>query len=31
MEPPEEIRKELEHVMKGAMFYDLHHPWFETA
>lgn len=31
MEPPEEIRRELEYAMKGATFYDLHHPWFDSA
>jgi hypothetical protein len=31
MMPPEEIRAELEYAMAGATFYDLHHPWFETA
>ena len=29
--PPEEVRSELEYAMAGAAFYDLHHPWFETA
>jgi hypothetical protein len=29
--PPEEVRAELEYAMQGAMFYDLRHPWFETA
>jgi len=28
MEPPEEVRSELESMMAGATFYDLHHPWF---
>jgi hypothetical protein len=30
MEPPEEVRQELDYAMQGAMFYDLHHPWFES-
>ena len=30
-EPPPEVRRELEYAMKGATFYDLHHPWFESA
>jgi hypothetical protein len=30
-EPPAEIRAELEYAMKGATYYDLHKPWFETA
>jgi hypothetical protein len=29
--PPEEVRTELEYAMQGATFYDLRHPWFETA
>jgi hypothetical protein len=29
--PPEEVRTELEYAMQGATFYDLHHPWFESA
>jgi hypothetical protein len=31
MEPPEEMRRDMEYVMKDAKFYDLHHPWFESA
>ena len=31
MEPPAEVRSELESMMVGARFYDLHHPWFESA
>jgi hypothetical protein len=31
MEPPEDVRAELEYAMQGARFYDLHHPWFESA
>ncbi len=30
-EPPPEVRGELEYAMQGAKFYDLRHPWFETA
>ncbi len=30
-EPPPEVRAELESMMAGARFYDLHHPWFESA
>jgi hypothetical protein len=25
------VRSELESMMAGAKFYDLHHPWFESA
>jgi hypothetical protein len=31
IEPPAEVRSTLQHVMKDATFYDLHHPWFESA
>jgi hypothetical protein len=31
LEPPLEVRAELEYAMQGARFYDLHHPWFESA
>jgi hypothetical protein len=31
VEPPPEVRSELESMMAGARFYDLHHPWFESA
>ena len=31
VEPPPEVRAELESMMAGATFYDLHHPWFESA
>jgi hypothetical protein len=31
VEPPPEMRAELESMMTGATFYDLHHPWFESA
>ncbi len=30
-EPPAEIRGDLEAMRQGARFYDLHHPWFESA
>ncbi len=30
-EPPAELRQELEYVLKDAVFYDLHKPWFESA
>ena len=30
-EPPEAMRAEMEYAMKGATFYDLHRPWFESA
>jgi hypothetical protein len=30
MEPPPEVRAELQSMMAGATFYDLHHPWFES-
>ncbi len=30
-EAPPEVRRELEYALQGAKFYDLHHPWFETA
>lgn len=30
-EPPAEVRRELDYAMEGATFYDLHHPWFESA
>jgi hypothetical protein len=29
-EPPEDVRRELEHAMQGATFYDLHQPWFAS-
>ena len=31
VEPPADVREELEYAMQGATFYDLRHPWFETA
>ena len=30
LEPPEQIRGELQWAMQDATFYDLHHPWFES-
>jgi hypothetical protein len=30
-QPPPELAAELEAMMAGATFYDLHHPWFESA
>jgi hypothetical protein len=29
-EPPAEVREDLETLMAGARFYDLHHPWFAS-
>jgi hypothetical protein len=31
VEPPAELRSDLEAMMAGARFYDLRHPWFESA
>ncbi|MEI7056475.1 hypothetical protein WBG06_11715 [Nocardioides sp. CCNWLW239] len=31
IEPPEDVRRELDYAMKDATFYDLRHPWFESA
>lgn len=31
MEPPEDVRRELDYAMKGATFHDLHHPHFQSA
>ena len=31
IEPPADVRRELDYAMKGATYYDLHHPWFESA
>ncbi len=31
MEPPAEVREVLDSAMSNASFYDLHHPWFESA
>ena len=31
VEPPADVREELEYAMQGATFYDLKHPWFESA
>ncbi|HET7070003.1 MAG TPA: hypothetical protein VFI40_04200 [Nocardioides sp.] len=30
LEPPAEVRAELESMMAGATFYDLHRPWFDS-
>jgi hypothetical protein len=30
MEPPAEMRSELEYAMADAQFYDLHRPWFAS-
>ena len=30
-EPPAEVLADLDWMRSGATFYDLHHPWFETA
>ena len=30
MEPPADVRAELEYAMQGATFYDLHQPWFTS-
>jgi hypothetical protein len=30
LEPPAEMREEIESLMSGATFYDLHHPWFAS-
>jgi hypothetical protein len=30
LEPPEEIRAELESMMAGASYFDLHRPWFTS-
>jgi hypothetical protein len=31
VQPPPEMRAELESMLSGAKFYDLHAPWFESA
>jgi hypothetical protein len=31
VEPPEAVQRDIEYAMKDATFYDLRHPWFETA
>jgi hypothetical protein len=31
VQPPEDVRGELEYAMQDAKFYDLRRPWFETA
>lgn len=30
-EPPPEVREVLDPILRNAQFYDLHHPWFESA
>ena len=30
MEPPADVREDLEYAMGNATFYDLHHPWFAS-
>lgn len=30
IEPPPEVRRDLEYAMQSATFYDLHQPWFES-
>ena len=30
MEPPPEVRSDLEYAMADAHFYDLHRPWFAS-
>ena len=30
-EAPPEVREVLDPIMRNAQFYDLHHPWFESA
>ena len=30
LEPPPEVRSDLEYAMADAQFYDLHRPWFES-
>ncbi len=29
-EPPQQVREDIETLMAGARFYDLHHPWFAS-
>jgi hypothetical protein len=31
MEPPEQLREDMEYAMANATYYDLHRPWFESA
>ena len=31
LEPPEDMREGMEELLRDASFYDLHHPWFESA
>lgn len=30
LEPPADVRSELDYAMQGATFHDLHHPWFNS-
>jgi hypothetical protein len=30
-EPPADVREDLEYAMQDATYYDLRHPWFESA
>lgn len=30
LEPPADVRADLDYAMQGATFYDLHHPWFSS-
>jgi hypothetical protein len=30
VEPPDDVRSELEYAMQGATFYNLHRPWFSS-
>jgi len=31
IEPPPDVRRELEYALAGASFHDLHHPYFQSA
>jgi hypothetical protein len=31
LEPPEDMREGMDELLRDASFYDLHHPWFESA
>ena len=31
MDPPEQLRADMDYAMSGATYYDLRHPWFESA
>jgi hypothetical protein len=31
VEPPSDVRAELEHAMKNATYYDLHRPRYQSA